>query len=376
MLAWANGEGLKVVPCGLRTKLDRGAPPERCDVLLDLSKLNRVVEHASGDLTVTVQAGVGLTELQAVLGQAGQFLAIDPPVLGSMGGLIATADSGPRRLRYGGVRDLILGVTFVRANGVVARGGGKVVKNVAGYDMPKLLTGSLGTLGVVVEATFRLYPLPRASATVVIDCPSPGDMRRLVGSILHSTLVPTSLDYFSGSGNETPILAVRFESTPASVEFQAATAAQLFGAGSRVLASEDAHALWQCFDEVTITGEGDVLVRLIAPVSELPHLLHCARQGAAGMGAITTVRAHVGHGHALLRLHQAGVENSAAILRRLRKEAEAQNGNLVIWRAPAEVRAQIDVWGDSGEGLNLMRRVKAQLDPKGTLNPGRFVAGI
>lgn len=375
-LAWANGDGLKVVPCGLRTKLDRGAPPQRCDVLLDLSKLNRVVEHAAGDLTVTVQVGLALGDLQAVLSQAAQFLAIDPPVPGSIGGLIATADSGPRRLRYGGVRDLILGVTFVRADGVVARGGGKVVKNVAGYDMPKLLTGSLGTLGVVVEATFRLYPLARASSTVVVTCTSPDDLRKLVGAILHSTLVPTSLDYFAGSGGEAVVLAARFESTPASVDFQATSAARLFGSQSRVVASDAAVALWQRFDRIIATDEGDVLARLIAPVSELPSLLYLAQQGAADLGMAVTVRAHAGHGHALLRLHQPGADAGVPLLRRIRGEAERCGGNLVIWRAPAEVRAQIDVWGDPGGGLDLMRRVKAQFDPKSTLNSGRFVGGI
>lgn len=375
-LAWANDDELKVVPCGLRTKHDRGAPPQQCDVLLDLSKLNRVVEHAAGDLTVTVQAGLALGDLQAVLGQAEQFLAIDPPVPGSIGGLIATADSGPRRLRYGGVRDLILGVTFVRADGVVARGGGKVVKNVAGYDMPKLLTGSLGTLGVVVEATFRLYPLAQASSTVIVACPSPGDLRRLVGAILHSTLVPTSLDYFAGSGGEAAVVALRFESTPASVDFQATSAARLFGSQSRIVESDAAAALWQRFDQVVATGEGDVLARLIAPVSELPDLLHLAQRGAADLGMAATVRAHVGHGHALLRLHQPDTGSGVRLLRRIRGEAERRGGNLVIWRAPAEVRAQIDVWGDPGGGLDLMRRVKAQFDPKSTLNPGRFVGGI
>lgn len=374
-LAWANAEGLAVVPCGSRTKLDRGTAPKQCDVLLDLRKLDRIVEHASGDLTVTVQAGASLSELQNVLSQAGQFLAIDPPVPGSVGGLIATADSGPKRLRYGGVRDLILGVTFVRADGVVARGGGKVVKNVAGYDMPKLLTGSLGTLGVVVEATFRLYPLPAASATVVVECGSPADLRRLVVSVLQSTLVPTSLDYRAGSG-DVPLLAIRFESTPASVESQSAAAARLFGKDSRVLTPEDADAFWAGFETVANTEEGDVLARLIALPTDLPNLLHIASQHEGDGGKAATIWAHAGHGHALLRLHQPTSEASVALLSSLRSQAEAKGGNLAIWRAPAEVRTQLDVWGDPGGSLSLMRRVKAQFDPNGILNPGRFVGGI
>lgn len=214
LLAWANGRGLKVVPCGTRTKLDRGNAPTGCDILLQLGNLSRIVEHAAGDMTVTVQAGVRLSDLQGVLAGAGQFLAIDPPVPGTVGGLVATGDSGPRRIRYGGVRDLILGVTFVRADGVVAKGGGKVVKNVAGYDLPKLLTGSLGTLGVMVEATFRLYPLPSASATVVIRGVPVMDAGRAVAVILNSTLVPTSIDYYSDGDKAESMLADRFEVSP------------------------------------------------------------------------------------------------------------------------------------------------------------------
>ncbi len=374
VLAWATRDGLKVVPCGSRTKLDRGATPAACDVLLDLSKLDQVVEHAAGDLTVTVQAGVRLPDLQQQLAGAGQFLALDPPVPGTIGGLIATADTGPRRLHYGGVRDLILGVTFVRADGVIAKAGGKVVKNVAGYDLPKLLTGSLGTLGVVVEATFRLYPLPAASATVVANI-APSDLRRCVGTILQSTLVPTSMDYFMQPLGES-ILAVRFESTLASTQAQAESAANLLGASSRIVIGEEEQAIWGQFDSVTDTAEDDVLCRLVSTVSDLPGLLFAAVKAAAEAGVALTVRAHAGHGHALLRWRGGNADTTIALVQGLRAEAQALGHNLIIWRAPAEVRSRVDVWGDVGEGLSLMRKVKQQFDPNTTLNPGRFVGGI
>lgn len=374
VLAWATREELKVVVCGARTKLDRGAAPAACDVLLDLGKLNRVTEHASGDLTVTVQAGVRLEELQRQLAEAGQFLAVDPPVPGTVGGLVATADTGPRRIRYGGVRDLILGATFVRADGVIARAGGKVVKNVAGYDLPKLLTGSLGTLAVVVEATFRLYPLPAASATVLVDV-APAELRRQAGTVLQSTLVPTSLDYFSDPAGSS-LLAVRFESTTASTQAQAEVAARLLGGSSRIVTGAEETAVWAGFDAVTDTTDNDVLARLVATASDLPGLVAQALRAASATGAQLTVRAHVGHGHALLRWREANSDTVLALLRGLRNEAESQGHNLVIWRAPLEVRAGIDVWGSVGEGLGLMRRVKQQFDPNSMLNPGRFVGGI
>ena len=375
VLAWAYREGLKVVTRGTDTKLDRGNAPAACDILLDLHRLNEVIEHASGDLTVTVQAGTRLEDLQRQLAGAGQFLAVDPPIPGTVGGLVATADTGPRRLRYGGVRDLILGVTFVRADGVIAKAGGKVVKNVAGYDLPKLLAGSVGTLGVVVEATFRLYPLPAASATVTAGIGSYKDLRRHVSSLMQSTLVPTSIDYFAAPATA-PVFAVRFESTQASVQAQAATAARLLGSGSQVIDGEAEHAQWGQFEAVTNTGDGDVLARLIATVSDLPGLLEHASKSAQGAGIELTVRGHVGHGHALLRWHTPGCETAVALLKSLRAEAESTGHNLVIWRAPYEVRSLVDVWGDPGEGLDLMRRVKQQFDPRNTLNPGRFVGGI
>jgi glycolate oxidase FAD binding subunit len=295
-------------------------------------------------------------------------------VPGTVGGLVATADTGPRRLRYGGVRDLILGATFVRADGVTAKAGGKVVKNVAGYDLPKLLTGSLGTLAVLVEATFRLYPLPAASATVLADV-APASLRRHARSVLQSTLVPTCLDYYSGPAGSS-LLAVRFESTAASTQAQAEHAARLLGGGSRIVAGAAEQALWQRFDAVTTTTDTDVLARLIATASDLPGLLERALGAASGAGTQLTVRAHAGHGHALLRWHGADSDIALSLLKGLRAQAEAQGHNLVIWRAPSAVRDSIDVWGSVGEGLGLMRSVKQQFDPKSTLNPGRFVGGI
>ena len=243
----------------------------------------------------------------------------------------------------------------------------------AGYDLPKLLTGSLGTLGVVVEATFRLYPLPAASATVVADI-APADLRRCAGAILQSTLVPTSLDYFAHATGS--MLAVRFESTLASTQAQAELAARLLGGNSHIVTGEDEQRVWGQFDSTTDTAEDDVLCRLVSIVSDLPGLLNVAANSAREAGTELTVRAHAGHGHALLRWRGGDADTAVALVQGLRAEAEAQGHNLVIWRAPGEVRSRVDVWGDAGEGLWLMRKVKQQFDPNATLNPGRFVGGI
>lgn len=377
LLAWANKHKLQVVPCGVRTKLDRGAPPARCDILLDLSNLSGIVEHAAGDLTVTVRAGTLLSDLQSELAKAGQFLAIDPPVTGSTGGLIAVGDSGPRRLRYGGVRDLLLGVTIVRADGVVAKSGGKVVKNVAGYDLPKLLTCSMGTLGVIAEATFRLYPLPPASATVAIEGITASQANSIMTATGQSGLTPTIIDYSGAKSTQHSNLAVRFESSPLSVQTQAEQLANITrNMHPHILSGEDESALWRRFDSIIDTTKGDVLARLITTRSDLPRLLESAQASANQSEVGLSLRAHVGHGHALLRWHSPSTETALSILTSLRREAEVGGSNLVVWRASSEVRAQFDVWGDAGEGVGLMRRVKAQFDPNNILNAGRFVGGI
>src|SRR6185437_88204 len=215
LLAFADGEGLAVLPRGGGTQMSVGFPPNRSDILLSLAALNHIIEHAPHDQTVTVEAGLPLAALQEHLAQTGQWLALDPPLRpgATVGGLIATAVAGPRRLRYGGVRDQILGVQVALADGTIARGGGKVVKNVAGYDLPKLFTGSLGTLGVVLSASFRLYPLPAASRTLLCVAPEPAPLFDAVHIITASTLTPTAIDVLGPEQEGQPCrLAVRFQS--------------------------------------------------------------------------------------------------------------------------------------------------------------------
>jgi glycolate oxidase FAD binding subunit len=368
VLRAANDLGLTVVPRGSGSKLDRGNPATRADVVLDISAIDAILDHAAGDLTVSVQAGVPLARLQAHLAQAVQFLALDPPVVGTVGGLVATGDSGPRRLRYGGVRDQILGVTFVRADGVVAHGGGRVVKNVAGYDLPKLLTGSLGTLGVITAAVFRLYALPPASVTVAVDGPTPAEAAALAARIVDSPLVPTMLDFRQGPDGVT-CLAVRFEGPPQSAAAQAERTRTLIGRGD-LLTGDAEQALWAALDTV---ADSPTLARLIAPPTALGGLLALARRESDQAGVPLTIRAHLGHGHALLGWP---AEAAPALLLAVRRQAEGADGNLVLWRAPAPLRLAVEAWGDPGEGLALMRRIKDQFDPRHTLNPGRFVGGI
>jgi glycolate oxidase FAD binding subunit len=219
--------GLAVVPRGTATKLDWGYPPERADLIIDTTRLNQVVEHEAGDLVATVQAGVTIERLAEVLAKAGQRLALDPPArrlpsgairsAGTVGGVLSTNVAGPLRLRYGAPRDLLIGLTIVRADGTIAKSGGKVVKNVAGYDLGKLLAGSRGTLGLITQATFRLHPWPAATSYVTVSCATPGDCARLLAIAQSAAiaLVAAELDW---TGPDEPItLGVAIEGDPAGV---------------------------------------------------------------------------------------------------------------------------------------------------------------
>lgn len=381
VLAFADGEGLKVLPRGGGAQLGLGHPPAGGDILLSLAGLNAVVEHTPGDLTVTAQAGLPLAELQAALAKEGQWLALDPalPPAATVGGVVATNASGPRRLRYGGVRDQIIGVRIVRPDGVIAKGGGKVVKNVAGFDLPKLFTGSLGTLGVIVTATFRLYPLPAASRTVTLDAADPGPLCDLALRIIGSTLVASAIDLV-GAGDARCTLAVRFESNREAALDQAEAVARLaehhgIAGAAAVLEDDEEHRFWQAAGfAATAAAGGALTVKASVLPTEVAGWLAALRQTAAETGLTATWRAHAGHG--LIHARLAGPESALlAAVPRLREVAARRRGSLVVTGAPPELARRLDPWGPN-PALEVMRRVKEQFDPRGTLNPGRFVGGI
>ncbi len=228
VLRATDAHGLTVVVRGRGTKLSWGCPPSSADVLLDLGALDRVLDHAAGDLIVAAQAGARLRDVQEAVSGAGQCLALDETVPGSsIGGLLATNTSGPHRVATGTARDLLIGVTVVRADGVVAKAGGRVVKNVAGYDLGKLVIGSLGTLAVVVDATFRLHPLPAARRWVGVPVSDPAEAQRAVLSVLHAQVVPAAVEvtWADGSGSVDVLLEGRDEGVAA----RAATTRGLLG---------------------------------------------------------------------------------------------------------------------------------------------------
>ncbi len=233
LLRAAAGLGLAVVARGTSTRLHWGNPPERCDLVIDTTGMDEVIEHAAGDLVATVQAGVRLDRLAAVLAAAGQRLALDPPGGGTVGGVLATGAAGPLRLRYGTPRDLLIGITVVRADGTVAKSGGKVVKNVAGYDLGKLFAGSRGTLGLITQATFRLHPIPAEIAYVTAECTAAVDACQALAVALESPAGPSAAEINWPAGGDPVRVCVALEGSQAGVAERAVALTGLLGRDAR-----------------------------------------------------------------------------------------------------------------------------------------------
>jgi len=387
VLAFADKEGLRVLVRGGGTQLDMGLPPTGGDILLSTARLNQIVEHVPQDLVVIAEAGLPVTTLQETLAKTHQWLALDPDLApeATIGGLVATNATGPRRLRYGGVRDSIIGVRVVLADGTIAKGGGKVVKNVAGYDLPKLFTGALGTLGVIVSATFRLYPLPVASRTVHIAAFSMTPLCELAVRIIGSTLVPTIIDIVGDTTRaNTYTMAVRFEMGQEAVTAQADTLlamiADIHGdvvQAAQTLEGDAEVQFWAQTKHTTIIKNGSpntlTLKASLLP-TETAHWLTNLEQVCQQQEVQATWRVHAGHGLISVRL----VGDDAALIasvNKLRQKAMEQKGSVVVTEAPFQLAQQLDVWGPV-PALSVMRNIKARFDPHNTLNPGRFVGGL
>jgi glycolate oxidase FAD binding subunit len=373
VLEWASREKLCVLARGSGTKIGWGPAPRQVDVLISTVRLNAVVAHRYGDLTATVQAGATLADVNRELARHRQWIPLDPPFAdrATIGGLVATNDSGPRRHRYGSPRDLIIGIEFARADGRLAKGGGIVVKNVAGYDLPRLLTGSFGSLGVIVTATFKLYPHTAASRTLVVEVSSPSDLGALALKLSASHLTPTALEFATH-----PLrLAIRFESIEASVTQQAETAATLIaesGHDPKVVPESAETQFWQDHASLANDDRGALLKVSVLP-SDLAETLTAIERLAGKRGYVAAGRA--GAGVFLLRVTEE-VQLQKRVIDGLRDLLQIGRGSAVIVKGSPELRAHVDVWGPIGDALTLMKSVKHQFDPAGILSPGRGPGGL
>jgi glycolate oxidase FAD binding subunit len=360
-------DGRTLVASGLGAHLDIGGRASRVDALVCVDRLARVVDHQAADMTVTVEAGCSLARLDEILRAEGQWLPLDPPRFArtTVGGLIAANLSGPLRASQGTARDLLLGLRVVDSQGRLVAGGGRVVKNVAGYDLPKLHVGALGTLGVVVEATFKVRPRPAHESAVVLRTTSAVDAVAL-GLAARNALDPLWLEAtmrddgwvvaIGVGGVESEIAAARH--TLESLASQATT-------GEWVA---DGAALRRDLATFGVEPAAAVLRASVLPsdVAWMIDRMHAL--------APVLVAAQLASGVVRARIDDGAVV--AGLVDTLRPEVQARHGFLVVERATAAVKAVVDVWGDPGEGLGLMRRVKAAFDPRGVFAPGRFVAGL
>jgi glycolate oxidase FAD binding subunit len=372
--------GARLVASGLGAHLDVGGAPRALDVLLRLDRLSRVIDHQAGDMTVTVEAGCPLARLQERLAVAGQWLPLDPPHPDrtTLGGLVAANLSGPLRASQGTARDLLLGLAVVGADGALVRGGGRVVKNVAGYDLPKLHVGALGTVGVLVELTFKVRPRPECEAAVVIACRSAREAAE-VALAVRDRLDPFWIEV-AGSGGiadgpgDGAAVAVGLGGLAAEVEHGGAQVrAYAEASGRRAVTVDDGAALRARLGQFDVEPAAAVLRAATLPV-EVGAVLESAQSAARARGTAVRTLAHAANGVIRIAVLRAG--DVTPLVGALRPGLESAGGSLVVQRALPEVKAGLDVWGGAGSGLELMRRIKAAFDPAGALSPGRFVAGI
>jgi glycolate oxidase FAD binding subunit len=376
ILKLANDAGLAVIPRGGGTKLGWGEEPKRADVVVSTARLNRVLEHAWADLTVTVEAGCTLSELQELLGRHGQRLALDAlwPERATVGGVLSTNDSGALRLRFGGLRDLIIGITLALADGTLAKSGGKVVKNVAGYDLPKLVTGALGTLGVITRAVFRLHPTPKEMRTISIEAADLGEAQRMMGTVQDSQLAHSAMQMRCGSGMA-PQVDMLFEGISAGLTAQVDHVKALLPA-ARIMDGDA--GVWKARQDLFETANrGDSRCRL-SKISVLPATIAkiFERLGEC-CGETTQYEAVVqatGIGHIAMRGDSDKVYGAHYDFF---PEVHRSGGSLVLQNRSAGSRA-LDMWGPPSDlsVYKVMHAVKQQFDPRGTLNPGRFVDHI
>ena len=380
---------LRVLPFGNATKLDWGGLVSRADLVISTARLNQVIEHCVGDLTVTVEAGVRYQDLKALLAKEGQFLAIDPSYSANatIGGILATGSAGSLRHRYNSVRDMCLGIEFVRSDGEIVKAGGRVVKNVAGYDLMKLLTGSYGTLGIASSITFRLYPLPEYSQIVLVTG-EPEAIAQIQQKISTSVLTPTTCDLLSataianlGFGNRVG-LAIQFSSLKASVIEQCDRIVKLakeLNLQAQII--NEVEDFWKLLEILLWQDE----LRDLEQISKNNHVV-CKLGVLPAMGVLLLqecqqifdsqsylLQIHTGSGLGVLRVEDVkGFEEIAEQITKVRNIAESHGGFLTILEAPHELKSQTNVWGYTGNVRDLMNQIQQKFDQRGLLSPERL----
>ena len=373
VLRYCSSAGLAVVPRGGGTKLCFGNRPQKADFIVSTERLNRVIEHAWGDMTATVEAGCTIDSFQEALKEHGQRLAADPlqPERSTVGGLLATAQNGTLRIRYGAVRDLVLGLEMALSDGSVIKAGGKVVKNVAGYDLTKLAIGSFGTLGVITRAVFRLHPIPVATATYSAVVPATSEANKLVLAILDSNLVYTGLQIRAEQTDRIAV-DVRFEGIPESLQDQFLKLSRI-AAGCSFAESPD--EVWMARQQLFVNASNSVICKCTALPAQIGLICDAVFRQAQSADVAATLVVQ-GTGVAEVRVDTARPQQQMEVIKTLRGELGRLDGTLIVQQCPVSMKEGLDVWGTLKDALPLMQSIKQKFDPARTLNPGRFVGAI
>ncbi len=379
---------ISLVAVGSATKATFGNSPQKLELVLCTNRLNKFIEHGTDDLIATAQAGIMLKEFQKLLKKKNQQLAVDPPNLKkgcTLGGIICTNDYGPSRLRYNAIRENLLALRFVRPDGKIVKGGAKVVKNVAGYDIPKLITGSLGTLGIITEATFRLYPIQPSSKTIIACINNSDDINEMNQKILNSDTLLTCFELCSkglSSDNKTSFYALKIENVKTAVDTQTDQLENLLGQYKietrQIISGKEETTFW---DRITNfywnkNSKDNISLRIRVPISDVIEIVNIIEDIDQRTKSKLKLSASIGLGIINLNL-----ENEVSILKNsyilISKKLITLGGNITILSAPTQFKEDLDIWGKVDNAtLNLMRNIKHQFDPDNILNPGRFVGWI
>ena len=404
VLAVAARLGVAVSPRGAGTKVGLGNPPRACELIVSTERLTRIVEYAPANLTVSAEAGMSLAALQATLAEGHQFLPLDPPRAdrATLGGIVATNASGPRRFGLGSARDLVIGTSVATTLGTVTKAGGRVVKNVAGYDLNKLYIGSLGTLVLLGEITFKVLPRPVAQVTVVGRFSTIDQLGQAVQAIVRSPLMPVAVDLLNAEGASTLgsaglpearggyLLATLGTAPGRALDRQRDDLHRIYsaagGADLSTLRDAESERFWSAVADPTgdpAEGSRRSSAKIAVPLGRVPDVIRAVEEQRAAFGGRPAIRGRAGSGVLYVTWDTTDgstvdgqLASTVAGLVDLRRACQSLGGSLVVEDCPRVLKDQLDVWGDVGPSIGIMRRLKAALDPRAVMNPGRFVGGI
>jgi glycolate oxidase FAD binding subunit len=405
VVAYASQQHLAIIPKGNGSKMNMGGIPKKMDIVLSTSRLNRITDRDCENLTLSAESGLTLGEVQQGLAKVGKgyFLPLDPPFTdkATLGGIVATNSSGPKRLLYGTARDMMIGAKAVFPNGDIVVSGGKTVKNVSGYDMCKLLIGSYGTLGILCEMTFKLLPLPEKEATLLLSFAELEEADGFAREMRGSQLIPSSLEILNAKAvqkmkypvsmppNGNFLVAIGVEGVTESIDRQISEMSEIgkkHGVLEAVTLDAEKHqAFWVALRDFSsrLTDEYSNVISMKSNflISKCGEVLGSYEKIAQGLGIDCAFISHAGNGimysHILPgKNFRSKVESFVELIEKLTAEAVKYGGGLVVESSPLSIKKKVDVWGQSRSDYLVARRLKEQIDPAGILNIGRFVGGI